>query len=95
MQTRSSPRRSPYEPSNDYTARRQAPIPHGYVAVRRARSAPTHVVKAESFGAVAKALIADRATTVCGMRIGERWGLVPRDGQTVQCHTCRSNMEGR
>ena len=85
--------------SPEYQKRRAAPLERGFVLVHNPgrRRALVHVVKAETFGALARLLISGKVVkTLCerGMVTGI-WELIPRQpdgGYLISCSRCRGTL---
>ena len=85
--------------SPEYQRRRVAPLSRGFVLVHNParRRALVHVVKAETFGDLARLLISGKVVkTLCerGVVTGS-WEMVPRQpegGYLISCSNCRGAL---
>ena len=77
----------------EYAAKRKTTVKPGYVAVHgSARNALIHVVKGETFGAVAKTFRKFGVIpTLCSISVNEQWHMLPSK-TSVTCHHCRNGM---
>lgn len=85
-------------PSGDYEIKRNRALPWGFIAVSGThRHATVHIVKADTFGHVAKLVIRGKAPkTLCGRAtVTPEWTLVPRqpnNGYLLSCNNCRGAL---
>ena len=88
-----------YAYSPEYQKRRAAPLSRGFVLVRnpRTRRALVHVVKAETFGELARVLISGKVVkTLCERAVVTgSWEMIPRQpdgGYLISCSNCRGAL---
>lgn len=85
--------------SPEYQKRRAAPLERGFVLVRNPamRRGLVHVVKAESFGELARLVLRKLVVrTLCerGL-VSAKWEMIPRQpdgGYLVSCNNCRGAL---
>jgi hypothetical protein len=88
-----------YAYSPEYQKRRAAPLSRGFVLVRNpgTRRALVHVVKAETFGELARVLISGKVVkTLCERAVVTgSWEMIPRQpdgGYLISCSNCRGAL---